>query len=160
MGKYELSDYQWEQIKDEIPPKRSRCGRARRDPRELINAIVWVARTGSPWCELPEKYGAWRTAYNNFRKWTEDGTMRRIFEKVMPKREETVEIQLDGTYIRAHQHSAGIKKIQSPAEGLYSRSRNRWENRPKQGRSDIENPCGCRRVGQADEVHNHSGYSP
>lgn len=110
MGKYEISDYQWDQIEGEIPPKTSTCGRARRNPRELINAIIWVARTGSPWCELPEKYGAWHTAYNNFRKWTEDGTIKRIFDKIAPKREETVEIQLDGTYIRAHQHSAGVKK--------------------------------------------------
>lgn len=143
MGKYELSDYQWEQIKDEIAPKASTCGRARRDPRELINAIIWVARTGSPWCEIPEKYGAWRTSYNNFRKWTENGTMRRIFEKVMPNREETNEIQLDGTYIRAHQHSAGIKKIQNPAEELYNSSRNRWKNRAKQGRSNVKDSHGC-----------------
>ena len=116
MGKYDVSDYQWGQIKDEIPPKISTCGRARRDPRELINAIVWEARTGSPWCELPVEYGPWHTAYNNFRKWTDDGTLKRIFEKVSPKREETDEIQLDGTYIRAHQHSSGIKKIQGSEE--------------------------------------------
>jgi len=142
MGKYELSDYQWEQIKDEIAPKTSKSGRARRDPRELINAIVWVARTGSPWCELPEKYGPWHTAYNNFRKWTDDGIIRRIFEKIIPTREETMEIQIDGTYIRAHQHSAGIKKIQSQAEELYNTRRNRWENRAKQRRSDHEDTRG------------------
>lgn len=141
MEKYELSDYQWEQIKDEIPPKTSTCGRARRDPRELINAIIWVARTGSPWCELPKKYGPWHTAYNNFRKWTEDGTIRRIFEKVMPKNDEISEIQLDGTYIRAHQHSAGIKKTQNPAEGLYKTDRNRWKNFSKQRGFDIEDTC-------------------
>ena len=116
MGKYEVSDYQWEQIKDEIPKKTSKCGRARREPRELINAIIWVARTGSPWCELPKEYGAWHTAYNNFRKWTEEGTIRRIFEKIAPASEEITEIQLDGTYIRAHQHSAGIKKNQAEKE--------------------------------------------
>jgi transposase len=83
----------------------------RRDPRELINAIVWVARTGSPWCELPEEYGPHTTAYNNFRKWTDDGTIGQIFAKVSPKSEETTEIQLEGTYVKAHQHSAGVKKL-------------------------------------------------
>ena len=112
MGKYDLSDYQWEQIKDEIPPKKSTCGRARRDPRELVNAIIWAGRTGAPWCELPEEYGPRHTAYNNFRKRTDDGTIARIFGKASPKSEETEEVQLDGTYIRAHQHSAGVKKIQ------------------------------------------------
>ena len=113
MGKYDLSDNQWKQIKDEIPPKKSRSGQPRRDPRELINAIIWVARTGSPWCELPEEYGPHTTAYNNFRKWTEDGTIGRIFAKVSPSREETAEIQIDGTYVKAHQHSAGVKKLQT-----------------------------------------------
>jgi len=110
MGKYDLKDYQWEQIKDEIPPKTSKSGQPRRDSRELINAIIWVARTGSPWCELPEEYGPHTTAYNNFRKWTDDGTIGRIFAKVSPKSEDAAEIQLDGTYIKAHQHSAGVKK--------------------------------------------------
>lgn len=48
MYKYELTDYQWSQIKDLILPKTSTCGRARRDPRELLNAIICVLRTGSP----------------------------------------------------------------------------------------------------------------
>ena len=52
MSKYDLSDNQWNAVKDEIPAKTSRSGQPRRDPRELINAIVWVARTGAPWCEL------------------------------------------------------------------------------------------------------------
>ena len=42
MSNYELTDYQWEQIEDLFPPKTSKCGRARRDPRELMNAIIWV----------------------------------------------------------------------------------------------------------------------
>jgi len=110
MGKYDLSDNQWRAIKDEIPGKTSRSGQPRRDTRELINAIIWVARTGAPWCELPEEYGPHTTAYNNFRKWTEDGTIGRIFAKVSRKSEETEEIQLDGTYVKAHQHSSGVKK--------------------------------------------------
>ncbi|MCI8628244.1 MAG: transposase [Firmicutes bacterium] len=37
---------------------------------ELLNAIIWVLRKGSPWCVLPKKYGYWHTVYNNFRKWS------------------------------------------------------------------------------------------
>ena len=116
MSKYDISDNQWEQVKDEIPAKTSKSGRPRREPRELINAINWVDRTGSPWCELPVEYGPWHTAYNNFRKWTEDGTIKRIFEKFAPQPADTDEIQMDSTYSRAHQHSAGIKKIQAQEE--------------------------------------------
>ena len=105
-----MSNYQWEQIREVIPPKKSKCGRARREPRELINAIIWVLRTGSPWCALPEKYGNWHTAYNNFRKWTKEGIIAKIFETIIPKAEETDELQMDSTYVKAHQHSAGAKK--------------------------------------------------
>jgi len=110
MNSYELTDYQWNQIKDLFPPKTSKCGRARRDPRELINAIIWVLRTGAPWCALPGKYGPWHTVYNNFRKWTNEGIIAQIFERFSPKAEETSELQIDATYIKAHQHSAGAKK--------------------------------------------------
>lgn len=116
MQKYEISDYQWSQIKDFIPPKTSKCGRARRDPRELINAIIWVLRTGSPWCALPEKYGPWHTAYNNFRKWTKEGVITKIFEMFAAKSYECKQIQIDSTYIKAHQHSAGAKKRYSAQE--------------------------------------------
>lgn len=110
MSKYELTDYQWNQIKDLIPPKTSKCGRARRNPRELMNAIIWVLRTGSPWCALPEKYGPWHTVYNNFRKWTQQGIMSEFFNKFTPNTEEITELQIDSTYIKAHKHSAGAKK--------------------------------------------------
>ena len=110
MCKYELTDYQWSQIKDLIPPKTSTCGRARRDPRELLNAIIWVLRTGAPWCELPEKYGPWHTAYNNFRKWTREGVLENIFKKFASLAEDADEVQIDSTYVKAHQHSAGAKK--------------------------------------------------
>lgn len=66
--KYELTDYQWSLIKPLIPSKTSTCGRARRDPRQLFNAIFWVLITGSPWCALPKHYGPWHTAYNNLLK--------------------------------------------------------------------------------------------
>ena len=46
--KWELSDYQWEQIKQFFPPKTSKRGRARRDPIELLNAIIWVLKTDFP----------------------------------------------------------------------------------------------------------------
>ena len=110
MSNYELTDYQWSQIQDLFPPKTSKCGRARRDPRELLNAIIWVIRTGAPWCALPEKYGPWHTVYNNFRKWTNAGVIEKIFERFTPNAEQTTELQIDSTYVKVHQHSAGAKK--------------------------------------------------
>ena len=75
-----------------------------------MNAIVWVLRTGAPWCELPEKYGPWHTAYNNFRNRTREGVMGEIFKKFSPLAEETMEFQIDSTYVKARQHSTSAKK--------------------------------------------------
>lgn len=122
MQKWELSDYQWEQIKDFFPPKTSKCGRARRDPRELLNAIIWVLRTGSPWCALPEKYGSWHTVYNNFRKWSQEGVIEKIFHYFCSNSKEYSQIQIDSTYIKAHQHSAGAKK-----KGVWDREQGNQE---------------------------------
>lgn len=86
MCKYELTDYQWNQIKDLIQPKNSTCGRARRDPRELMNSIIWVLRTGALWCELPKKYGPWHTAYNNFKKMDPRENYEKFFKNFFPRR--------------------------------------------------------------------------
>lgn len=75
-----------------------------------MNAIIWIIRTGSLWCELPEKYGPWHTVYNNFRKWTNEGVIAKIFKRFAPNAQETSELQIDATYIKVHQHSAGAKK--------------------------------------------------
>ena len=79
MQKWELSDCQWEQIKDFFPPKTSKCGSERRDPRELLKAIIWVLRIDSPWCAIPEKYGSWHTVYNNFRNGHNKALWRKFF---------------------------------------------------------------------------------
>ena len=118
MQKWELSDYQWEQIKYFFPPKTSRCGRARRDSRELLNATILVLRTGSPWCALPEKYGPLPTVYNNFRKWSQQGIMEKIFNYFCANVKGYSQIQIDSTYVKAHQHSAGAKK-----RGIRARNR-------------------------------------
>ena len=59
--------------------KTSKCGRAKRDPGQLLNAMIQGLKTASPWCALPEKYGSWHTVYNNFRKWSQQCVMEKIF---------------------------------------------------------------------------------
>jgi transposase len=55
----DLTDEQWEILKPLIPdPPRRADGRGRpwRDPRDVLNGILWVLRTGAPWRDLPERY--------------------------------------------------------------------------------------------------------
>ena len=73
MRRYELTDEQWELIKDFFPPLVTN-GRPWRDHRTMVNAMLWILNTGSPWHDLPERYGPWQTAYNRFNRWRKDGT--------------------------------------------------------------------------------------
>ena len=76
--RYELSDAQWEQIKDMIP--RAKTGRPPKDDRLMLNAMLWLARSGAAWADIPERYGPHQSVYSRFCKWRDDGTLLRIFQ--------------------------------------------------------------------------------
>ena len=108
--RYELTDQEWEQIAPLLPAeKNSRPGRPSKDNRLMINAMVWIARSGAPWRDLPERYGPWKSVYSRFRKWIEDGILDNIF-RVLSLEAELDELFLDATIVKAHQHSADAKK--------------------------------------------------
>ncbi|MEV2466381.1 transposase [Paenibacillus larvae] len=67
--RYELRDDQWDQIKDMLPPERkTQGGRPAKDNRQMLNAMLWVIRSGAPWRDLPEYYGPWQSVYTRFRR--------------------------------------------------------------------------------------------
>ncbi len=104
---YELTEEQWNRIKDLIP--HSRMGRPRKNDRLMLNAMLWLARSGAGWEYLPERYGPWKTVYSRFCKWRDDGTFLRIFE-VLTQDSDMENLSLDSTVVKAHPHSAGAKK--------------------------------------------------
>ena len=79
----------------------------------MLNAVVWIARSGAPWRDLPERYGPWESAYSRFRKWIDDGILDNIF-RVLSMDAELQEISLDASIVQAHQHSAGARKDSPP----------------------------------------------
>lgn len=108
--RYELTDQEWEQIAPLLPPeKNSKPGRPSKDNRLMLNAMVWIARSGAPWRDLPERYGPWKSVYSRFRKWIDDGILDNIF-RVLRLEAELEELSLDASIVQAHQHSAGAKK--------------------------------------------------
>jgi putative transposase len=56
-----LSDSQWDRIAPELSGKAGDPGSSGRDNRLFIEAVLWIARTGSPWRDLPEAFGKWFT---------------------------------------------------------------------------------------------------
>ena len=79
MRRHELSDAQWKIIEPLLPRNEGR-GRPWRDHRTVINGIFWILHTGAAWRDLPERYGAWQTAYDRYKYWQRDGTWERILK--------------------------------------------------------------------------------
>lgn len=108
--RYELTDIEWEQIKDLLPPEQTgKRGRPPKENRMMLNAMVWLARSGAAWRDLPERYGPWESVYSRFQKWVNDGILDNIF-RILSLDAELSEISIDSTIVRAHQASAGAKK--------------------------------------------------
>ena len=75
-----LTDEQWALVRPLLPPQRGGIGRAPNDHRVVLGGILWVARTGSSWREMPEEYGKWETAYRRHELWLKQGLWPRILE--------------------------------------------------------------------------------
>jgi transposase len=107
MARYDLSEAEWRLIEPLLPDKPR--GVARVDDRRVINGIFYVLRTGSPWRDLPERYGPYTTVYNRFNRWAKSGVWLKIFETLAAKSPQSMQL-IDSSIIRAHQHAAGGKK--------------------------------------------------
>lgn len=107
MSRYDLSEYEWRMIAPLLPSKPR--GVARVDDRRVLNGIFWVLRSGSPWRDLPERYGPYTTCYNRFRRWAKAGVWDRIMDAITDAYEGDVRM-IDGTSVRVHHSAATLKK--------------------------------------------------
>src|SRR6185436_15215822 len=76
--------------------------------RQFIDAVLYRAKTGVPWRDLPERFGPWKTVYNRFSRWAKRGVWRKVFKALQLQVDETGSI-VDATIVRAHQDAAGGK---------------------------------------------------
>lgn len=106
--RYEISDADYERIEPLLSGKPGDPGRTANDNRSFINAVLWIARTGAPWEDLPERYGKPDTAFQRFNRWSKKGRWQAIFEALQDADLEW--LMVDTTVVRAHQHAAGQKK--------------------------------------------------
>ena len=75
-----LTNEQWDRIEGELPGRVGDPGCSARDNRLFVEAVLWVARTGSPWRDLPRRFGKWYTAYTRYRRWSHTGVWKAMFE--------------------------------------------------------------------------------
>jgi len=105
--RYELSDEEWERIKGHIPT--STLGRPPKDHRQMLNAMMWLAKSGAMWEDLPERYGPWKTVYSRFCKWRDEGVLAAIFT-ALSMDADCENLSIDSTAIKVHQHSSSGKR--------------------------------------------------
>jgi transposase len=110
MARFDLSEAEWSIIEPLLPGADGRrIGRPRLDDRRVLNAIFFVLRTGTPWRDLPERYGPHTTAYNRFNRWAKRAVWVAIFEALARDSPDSLAL-IDSSIVRAHQHAAGGKK--------------------------------------------------
>lgn len=105
--RYEITDFEWSIISPLLPNKPRGVPRA--DDRRVLNGIFWRLRTGSPWADIPERYGPCSTCYNRFVRWRKLGVWDRLFEAVSRAYDGDVQA-IDSSSVRVHQHAANVKK--------------------------------------------------
>ena len=108
MRRHEITDDAWNRIMDLLPGKAGDPGVTAKDNRLFVNAVLWIAKTGAPWRDLPERFGNWNSVWRRFDRWARNGAWERVFRELQDPDLEW--LLLDSTVIRAHQHAAGAKK--------------------------------------------------
>ncbi len=106
--RHELTDEQWAKIEPLLPGRKGDPGRSGEDNRRFVNAVIWIAKTGAPWRDLPERFGKWNSVFQRFNRWCKRGVWRRVHEALKDDLD-AEHILLDSTIVRAHQHAAGAK---------------------------------------------------
>lgn len=114
MKRHALSEAQWERIQD-LFPANGNAGQQWKDHRLMVDGILWVVKTGAPWRDLPDRFGPWKTVYERFRLWTQQGLWDKILKRVQADADAADEIDwklfcIDGSNVRAHRSAAGAQK--------------------------------------------------
>jgi transposase len=106
MGRYDLTDFEWRVIEPLLPNKPRGVPRA--DDRRVLNGIFWILRSGSPWRDLPERYGPYTTAYNRFNRWRKAGVWDKLMDAIIKAHDGKVQM-IDSSVVRVHQQAAAQK---------------------------------------------------
>jgi len=105
----DLTEAEWRLLKDLLPPERGRKNRPASDNRPIVNGILWRIRTGTPWRDVPEKYGKWSSVYQRFRRWSQAGVWEAVAMTLARAMADNSRHSIDSTTVRGHVSAAGAK---------------------------------------------------
>src|SRR5215831_19491690 len=121
LARHAIADADWDRIKHLLPGQRGQHGGVAADNRRFIDAVLWIARTGAAWEDLPERLGKGNSQWRRFDRWARAGRWDPILAAL---RDPDLDVLiLDSTAVRAHPGAAGAKKN---GTGPGARTRRRW----------------------------------
>jgi transposase len=80
--RHAIHDEDWDRIKDLRPVREGLPGVTAKDNRLFIDAVLWIAKTGAPWRDLPERFGPWNFVWRRFDRWASKSSWRNVFEQL------------------------------------------------------------------------------
>jgi transposase len=103
-----LTERQWAQMEPHCLGKASDPGRSGTNNRLFVEAVLWIARTGSPWRDLPAEFGKWNTVFKRFRDWVKGDVFQRLFDAVSDEPDMEYAM-VDATIVKVRRHGQGAK---------------------------------------------------
>jgi transposase len=108
MERFVLTDAQWAKMEPHCLGKPMDPGRSGSDNRRFVEAVLWIARTGSPWRDLPSFFGNWNSVFKRYRDWVKAGVFVRLFEACSDEPDMEYAM-VDATIVKVHRHGQGAK---------------------------------------------------
>jgi transposase len=115
-----LTDAQWARLEPLLPRATKTGGRNAKPHRPMLEAMLWVMRTGAPWRDLPPAYGSWQSVYTRFSRWSQKGVLAVMFE-VLSRERDGEGFLIDATIVRAHQDASGGRREGAPGDRALTR---------------------------------------
>jgi transposase len=109
-----LSDEYWSKLKVILL---SNGIYSKKNLRLNVEAIFFRLRTGVPWRDLPAYFGKWNSIYKRFNHWNKYGKIINIFDQISKNNPDLEWVFIDGSYVKAHQHSMGARQEEETAIG-------------------------------------------
>jgi transposase len=106
--RHAISDADWDRLRHLLPGQPGQHGRVADDNRRFLDAVLWIARTGAPWRDLPDRLGRWNSQWRRFDRWAKAGRFAALTAIFRDPDLDT--LLLDATIVRAHPSAAGSKK--------------------------------------------------
>jgi transposase len=105
-----MTDYEWAVVAPFLSTPSTQGGRPPADHRRVLDAVLWINRTGAPWRDLPEVFGNWNSVWRQFRRWCLSGVWDIVLQALADGGGKLDALQMiDSTTSRAHRCAAGEK---------------------------------------------------